>query len=105
MPVGSWVEIAGGAIGEVQDVGPSYVTIKLGDSSVRYAKTSVRRVVPNLLTLKKDDRVRTIFGIVGTIHEKVADDAKTVRITFDKALNGQDITFEFPRGAISEVLK
>jgi preprotein translocase subunit YajC len=105
MPVGSWVELTGGAIGEVQDVEPAYVTIKLGNNAVRYAKTSVRRVVPHLITLKKDDRVRTIFGVVGTIPDKVADDAKTVRITFDKALGGQDLTLEFPRGAISEVLR
>jgi preprotein translocase subunit YajC len=103
--VGSWVELIGGAIGAVRNVGDSFVTIDLGGRLVRYAKTSVCRVLPIPLELPRGTRVRTIFGVVGATAADVAADDETVRIAFLGAVNGQDLVLELPRGAIGEVLR
>ena len=103
-PIGVWVEVTGGLIGQVREVKDYYVTIRLGDKDVRYAKTGIRRVLPIPFPLKAKDRVQMIFGVIGRIDADVADDAKTVKVAFDEAVGGKALVLEFPRAAISEIV-
>jgi preprotein translocase subunit YajC len=95
LDVGSEVELSGGTVAEVTGLDDCYVTVKIDSAGTtkKVTKKSVCRVLTG--PLRREDRIRTTCGIIGTVSNV---EGRVVKI-----MSG-DLELLVDRSAICEVL-